>query len=88
MGVPSSGHDIIKYLIENYGIYLSPGIVYSTLYSLERRGLVEAKPQVKKRLYMINRKGEELLREYEESLGELTDFTTQFFENLLVSHRR
>jgi len=80
MGVPSSGHDIIKYLIENYGIYLGPGIMYSTLYSLERR-LVEAKPQVKKRLYMINRKGEELLRGYEESPRELTDFTTRFFEN-------
>lgn len=90
MEAPSSGHDIMKYIIRNYGIYLSPGIVYSTLYSLERRELVEARPQTKKRIYMINEKGEELLREYQDSLDELVDFTMKFFEGLLspIKERR
>jgi DNA-binding PadR family transcriptional regulator len=36
-----SGYNVIGFMHVNYGILLSPGTVYSTIYSMERRGLIE-----------------------------------------------
>ena len=82
LDVPSSGNDIIQYLIRNYGIYLSPGLVYSKLYSLERRRLVRSIPRVKKRIYVITKSGEEFLRIYQNFSDEFIRFAMEFFNSL------
>jgi len=87
LDVPSSGNDIIQYLIRKYGIYLSPGLVYSKLYSLERRRLVRSIQKVKKRIYMITKSGEEFLRIYQNFSDEFIRFAIEFF-NSLNSGRR
>ena len=82
--VPSSGHDLTKYIMRKYMVYLSPGVVYSTLYSLERKGFVEAKPHVKKRIYWVNGKGENLIKKYQTSLDGIVKFAENFFRQLAV----
>jgi len=88
MDAPSSGHDLMQYIIKKHMVYLSPGVVYSTLYSLERKGFVEAKPRVKKRVYSINRKGENFIKEYQASLNDIVKFAADFFRDLAAIGRQ
>lgn len=55
--VPSSGYDIILYVQEKNKMHINPGVVYSTIYSLERQGLVKGKLALNKRVYHITQDG-------------------------------
>lgn len=52
-----SGYDVISYIFKSYGILMSPGTVYATMYSLEREGLVSSSFERKKKVFMITEKG-------------------------------
>jgi DNA-binding PadR family transcriptional regulator len=57
-----SGYDILSLIHKKFGILLSPGTIYSLLYSLERKGLVKASFNQKARSYTLSEKGEETLK--------------------------
>jgi len=52
-----SGYDLLKQINEDYGILLSPGTIYSKLYSLERKGFIRGEWAEKRREYTITQKG-------------------------------
>lgn len=54
---PLSGYDIITLVNEKFHFTLSPGTVYSVLYSLERKGLIACSDQARKRTYTLTQKG-------------------------------
>lgn len=54
---PLSGYDIMNYIRKKHNFLLSPGTIYSTLYAMERKGLIEGSYQGKKRLYTITKTG-------------------------------
>ena len=56
-----SGYDIIGFIHKKFGFLVSSGTVYSTLYSLEREGLVTAAVDDRKRVYTLTEKGERTL---------------------------
>jgi DNA-binding PadR family transcriptional regulator len=62
---PLSGYDFIEIIPQKFGFLLSPGTVYSALYSMERKGLI--KPlcvrsfESRKRAYTITEEGKKLL---------------------------
>jgi len=56
-GHPLSGNDIIAFLHYEFGLLISPGTVYSTLYSLERESFVEGASSERKRFYVLTEKG-------------------------------
>ena len=56
-----SGYDVISYINTKFGILVSSGTVYSLLYSLERKGLVEGAWIEKKRTYKLTEKGEKAI---------------------------
>jgi DNA-binding PadR family transcriptional regulator len=64
-GASLSGYDFVAIINRQFNFLLSPGTVYSALYSLERKGLI--KPVVassrrnKKRVYSITQEGRQLL---------------------------
>ncbi len=58
---PLSGYDVISYINAKFNILVSSGTVYSLLYSLERRGLVEGLWRERKRTYKLTDKGEETI---------------------------
>ncbi len=58
---PLSGYDAILWIHEKYGFLLSPGTVYSTIYSLERNGLIECSENGRKRTCKLTEKGKQLL---------------------------
>lgn len=55
---PSSGYDFIGIMHKKFGILISSGTVYSSLYSLERDGLIKGVPSSRKRVYILTEKAE------------------------------
>jgi len=58
-----SGYDLIKYFHNEFNILLSPGTIYSLLYSLERKNLIAGDARQRKMLYGITLEGEGFLKE-------------------------
>jgi DNA-binding PadR family transcriptional regulator len=58
---PISGCGVISKISQSFGFLVSSGTVYSTLYSMEREGLVKASWAGRKRVYRITEEGEEFL---------------------------
>lgn len=54
-----SGYDIITLFHRKFRMLLSAGSVYSVLYALERKGLIEGIMTNEKRVYKLTKKGEE-----------------------------
>ncbi len=59
---PMSGYDVITQIFEDFGFLPSSGSIYSTLYSLEREGLIKGYWDGKKRIYTLTLKGKEAAR--------------------------
>ena len=62
-----SGFDITNFISEKLGKMLSPGIVYSTLYSLEREGFVKGGLDGRKTVYTLTDQGRETVSKMMES---------------------
>ena len=60
---PLSGFDVISYFHSRFGLQVSPGTVYSSLYKMERDGLIESERVPKKRVYTVTEKGKERVNE-------------------------
>jgi DNA-binding PadR family transcriptional regulator len=58
---PASGYDVICLIDMKFHILLSPGTVYSMLYSLERQQLIEGSWSARKRVYRLTDKGTRLV---------------------------
>ena len=57
----ANGYELIKYLHKEFGILLSPGTVYSAIYSLERQGLIKRENNTSNRMYKLTSTGEEMI---------------------------
>ena len=57
----TSGYDLIKYFHQKFHMLVSSGSIYSTLYSLERQGLIEGNSDGRKRIFRISAQGKEFL---------------------------
>ena len=68
---PLSGYDIISLIHKRFNVLVSSGTVYSLLYSLERKGLVVADVDQRKRVYTLTTKGEQTLDTVERANGEI-----------------
>ena len=79
-GDPTSGYDFITFFHRKFGVLLSPGTVYSVIYSMERHGLVNGVPNDRKRVYQLTEKGKETMKS---ALNLITEI--QFFIEVLLS---
>jgi DNA-binding PadR family transcriptional regulator len=68
---PLSGYDIISLVHKRFNVLVSSGTVYSLLYSLERKGLVNADMDQRKRVYKLTDKGEKTLETVGRANGEI-----------------
>ena len=59
---PLSGYDIISFIHNKFSLLVSSGTVYSTLYALERDGLISGTWNHRKRVYRYTEKGEETIK--------------------------
>lgn len=78
---PLSGYDIILLLYKKFKFVVSPGTVYSLLYSLEREGLIKGKViRGRKRVYHLTYKGEVFLKEISLSRDNIKLILSKLFE--------
>jgi len=68
---PLSGYDIIGLVHKRFNVLVSSGTVYSLLYSLERKGLVAADTEQRKRVYTLTEKGKNTLKTVGQANGEI-----------------
>lgn len=61
---PLSGYTLTKQILKRFDVLLSSGTVYSTLYALERDGLVVGRVEGRNRIFSLTDQG----REYIEAL--------------------
>jgi len=74
-----TGYDLALMEHEKYGISLSPGTVYATMYSMERKGLICGHSNSKKTTYVLTEKGEAALGNVGKSGERLVDFMKCIF---------
>jgi DNA-binding PadR family transcriptional regulator len=60
-----SGYDFVEMIHQQFGFWLSPGTIYSALYSMERKGLIKplcmSPLESRKRAYTITEEGKKVL---------------------------
>lgn len=74
-----SGYDVISFAQNKFKILLSPGTVYSSLYSLERRGLVKGVNTQRKRVFMLTEHGKEAERTFSNMKDRLLGLISNLF---------
>jgi len=75
----STGYAVRDHIYRKFNILLSPGTVYSALYSMEREGLVKGEWKGRKRVYHITPEGQEVRKIIEERI----DMIRPLFWNLM-----
>jgi DNA-binding PadR family transcriptional regulator len=71
---PVSGYDVMDFVHKKFGFLISPGTVYSVLYSMERKGLIKCAGIQTKRVYALNEKGAEKIDALSNSKEEIQRF--------------
>jgi len=74
-----NGYDVISFVHNNFHMLLSPGTVYSYLYSLERSGLIKGELAQKRRVYTLTPKGEETVDELLDSKDKILGLMLSIF---------
>ncbi|MCK4633918.1 PadR family transcriptional regulator [Candidatus Bathyarchaeota archaeon] len=78
-----SGYDVISYVHDKFHLLVSSGTVYSLLYSMERKGLIEGKWTERKRVYKLTDKGERTI----DSILNANDKIQLFLSQLLSAKK-
>jgi DNA-binding PadR family transcriptional regulator len=68
-----SGYDIIIYLNSRFQTVVSSGTIYSLLYSMERKGLIEGVWDERKRAYKLTEEGCHMLDDLKKADGSFKD---------------
>ena len=76
---PLSGYDVIAYIHTRFNLLVSSGTIYSLLYSLERKSLMEGIWDERKRTYKLTEKGQKTI----ETILTASDKINGFMTNLL-----
>jgi len=69
-----SGYDVFSYINEEFDILISPGTVYSVLYSMERDGLIKSRLTGGKRIFALTDRGESTVKAICNSSSNIQDF--------------
>lgn len=79
---PKSAYDIIALIQGKFRILMSPGTVYSSIYSLERDRLIKGNRSQKKRVYVLTDKGKKTMGAILNSNDKIQLFVTNFLNEL------
>ncbi len=77
-----SGYDVTSFVNNRFGGVLSPGTVYATIYSMERKGLIEGMSDGRKTVYKLTADGEETMTLMIKSLNQQMMAFAQKFAGL------
>jgi DNA-binding PadR family transcriptional regulator len=80
---PMSGYDFLVLTSKKFYGRMSPGTIYSTLYSMERKGLVEGGNRKRRRVYSLTPKGKETLDNILETKEEILHSLEGILEKMI-----
>jgi DNA-binding PadR family transcriptional regulator len=86
---PMSGYDFVLLTSNEFYVTISPATIYSTLYSMERKGLIEGGDLKRKRcassrrVYTLTPKGKETLNNIVETKEEILSSLEGAFEQMI-----
>lgn len=69
-----NGYDLTAFFMKKFGATISTSTVYSTLYSMERNGLVIGRYSRRSRVYELTEKGKKTLEDSRNRLEGIQDF--------------
>jgi DNA-binding PadR family transcriptional regulator len=72
-------YDLIISIHKKFAVLVSPGTVYSTVYSLERKGLIGGAQSYRKTVYMLTDKGKEILEDIEKAKRDFQSLMAMVF---------
>ena len=75
-----NGYAIIEYVFRKFNILVSSGVVYSTLYAMEREGLIAGAWSGRKRIYRITPEGKKVIK----TIRERFDIMNSIFQELIT----
>ncbi len=76
-----SGYDVTAFVNNKFGGILSPGTVYATLYSMERKGLIEGESDGRKTTYKLTHSGDQVISTV---MSDFNEQMTMFVRKFLV----
>lgn len=76
------GYDILTLIHKRFDVLISSGTVYSTLYALERKGLIKGNFDDRKRCYCLTKDGKDILQRVIKANGEIRNLV----KNILPIH--
>jgi DNA-binding PadR family transcriptional regulator len=76
---PLSGYDVLELIHKKFDVLISSGTIYSLLYSMERKGLIEGELTEGKRVYALTEKGINVISAFLKSKEELQRFLGTLF---------
>jgi DNA-binding PadR family transcriptional regulator len=79
---PKSAYDIIALIQGKFSILMSPGTIYSGIYSLERDRLIKGNRSSRKRVYVLTDKGKKTMGAILNSNDKIQLFVTNFLSDL------
>src|SRR3972149_4065290 len=78
---PLSGYDVIAYIHTRFNLLVSSGTIYSLLYSLERKSLIEGIWDERKRTYKLTEKGQKTIQTILNAHEKINTFITNILKN-------
>jgi DNA-binding PadR family transcriptional regulator len=74
-----TGYDITAFINSKFGGIVSPGTVYPTLYSLERKGLIESETEGRKTVFKLSPSGQDFVDDIISNFcDEMAEFLKKF----------
>ena len=78
---PLSGYDIIAYIHTRFNLLVSSGTIYSLLYALERKDLIEGIWDERKRTYKLTEKGQKQIQTILNAHEKINNLITNILKN-------
>ena len=71
---PANGYGLTVFFMKKFGVTLSTSTVYSTLYTMDRNGLIRGRRSWRGRVYELTEKGKKTLKDKRNRLEETPGF--------------
>ncbi|MEK6808348.1 MAG: hypothetical protein AABY14_01540, partial [Nanoarchaeota archaeon] len=73
------GTDLVKLLYQKFRVFISPGMLYPTLYELEKSGLLRFEYKLKNKVYSVQEKAQAklMLSKHVRANSMLAEFLSQ-----------
>lgn len=71
---PTNGYELTVFFMKKFGVIMSTSTVYSTLYTMERNGLIKCRHSWRGRVYELTDKGKKTLKDSRDKVEETQSF--------------